>query len=75
MPIRFVDTARMLRLTDPRSRARLCEAQQLELLRLSIKRIGMFQTFVRWPPLFFEFERGSGRLSFSWIEPVITLGD
>ncbi|MDA1276409.1 MAG: DUF1592 domain-containing protein [Verrucomicrobia bacterium] len=46
MHIRFVDISKMLRLTDPRSGARLCEAQQLKSLRLSTKRISMVQFFL-----------------------------
>jgi len=38
--IRFVDISQMLRVTDPRSGARLYEAQDFESMRLSINWIG-----------------------------------
>jgi len=44
MRIRFADISQMLRVTDPRSGARLCEAQHVQSMRMPINRIGMVST-------------------------------
>ena len=41
MPIRFADILQMLRVTDPRSGTRLCEAQHVQSMRMPLNRIGM----------------------------------
>ena len=41
MRIRFADISQMLRVADPRSGARLCEAQHVQSMRMPINRIGM----------------------------------
>src|SRR6266566_8664026 len=43
MRIRFADISQMLRVADPRSGARLCEAQHVQSMRMPINRIGMSQ--------------------------------
>ena len=44
MRIRFADISQLLRVADPRSGARLCEAQHVQSMRMPINRIGMVQT-------------------------------
>jgi len=44
MRIRFADISQMLRVADPRSGARLCEAQHVQSMRMPINRIGMWIT-------------------------------
>src|SRR6266699_5893917 len=46
MPIRFADISHMLRVADPRSGARLCEAQHVQSMRMPINRIGMVNSSV-----------------------------
>jgi len=49
MRIRFADISEMLRVADPRSGARLCEAQHAQSMRMPINRIGMVQTYrAKW---------------------------
>jgi len=45
MTIRFADISQLLRVTDPRSGARLCEAQNIQSIRIPINRIGMLETY------------------------------
>ena len=44
MRIRFADISQMLRVADPRSGARLCEAQHVQSMRMPINRIGMLHS-------------------------------
>src|SRR5882724_4821506 len=46
MRIRFADISQMLRVADPRSGARLCEAQHVQSIRMPIYRIGMVESVV-----------------------------
>src|SRR3989442_501522 len=46
MRIRFADISQMLRVADPRSGARLCEAQHVQSVRMPINRIGMVRCYL-----------------------------
>jgi len=63
MRIRFADISQMLRVADPRSGARLCEAQHVQSMRMPINRIGMVLTRKQVA----ELLQGSVRTIENWI--------